>query len=133
MLYYEAPRGKQQYITKEDASEVSWDTWTCILGPSCRGIWPPCTDVTDINGANVSRDGSVIATGDDFGFVKLFKYPSPVSTNYSSVTRTIVCVMFTCKVAYAFVFMIVIVRVIVIWILEYHSNCQRTIYWAFSR
>ena len=80
VLYYEAPRGKQQYITKEDASEVSWDTWTCILGPSCRGIWPPCTDVTDINGANVSRDGSVIATGDDFGFVKLFKYPSPVSS-----------------------------------------------------
>lgn len=78
-LYYEAPRGKQQYITKEDASEVEWATWTCILGPSCKGIWPPYTDVTDINAANVSRDGHVIATGDDFGYVKLFKYPLPVS------------------------------------------------------
>lgn len=79
MLYYEAPRGKQQLISKDDAAEVTWDTWTCVLGESCRGIWPAFTDVTDVNAACVSRDGHVIATGDDFGYVKLLKYPSPVS------------------------------------------------------
>lgn len=80
VLYYEAPRGKQQYISKDDASEIVWDTWTCVLGNSCKGIWPPYTDVTDVNASCVSRDGQVIATGDDFGYVKLFQYPSPVST-----------------------------------------------------
>jgi microtubule-associated protein-like 6 len=32
----------------------------------------------DINAVDRSPDGKVLATGDDFGLVKLFKYPSPV-------------------------------------------------------
>lgn len=34
--------------------------------------------VNDVNGVDRAPDGRVLATGDDFGFVKLFKYPSPV-------------------------------------------------------
>lgn len=79
VLYYEAPRGKQQMISRDDAEDVTWHTWTCVLGSSVQGVWPPYTDVTDVNAACVSHDGHVIATGDDFGFVKLFKYPSYVS------------------------------------------------------
>lgn len=77
-LYYEAPRGKQQLIGRDDAEDILWHTWTCVLGSSVQGVWPPYTDVTDINASCVSHDGHVIATGDDFGFVKLFKYPSYV-------------------------------------------------------
>ena len=79
VLYYEAPRGKQQLIGRDDAEDILWQTWTCVLGSSVQGVWPPYTDVTDINASSVSHDGHVIATGDDFGFVKLFKYPSYVS------------------------------------------------------
>lgn len=79
VLYYEAPRGKQQLIGQNDAEDIVWSTWTCVLGNSVQGVWPPYTDVTDVNAACVSHDGHVIATGDDFGFVKLFKYPSYVS------------------------------------------------------
>lgn len=78
-LYYEAPRGKQQYLTKDDAEEIAWASWTCVLGPSVQGVWPAYTDVTDVNAACVSHDGQVIVTGDDFGYVKLFQYPSYVS------------------------------------------------------
>jgi len=43
-----------------------------------NGIYPPCTTKDDINGVNRSPDGTVVATGDDFGLVKLFRYPCPV-------------------------------------------------------
>ena len=79
VLYFEAPRGAQQLLARADAEEVDWQSWTCVLGDPCAGIWPPYTDVTDINAASRSHDSQVIATGDDFGFVKLFKFPSYVS------------------------------------------------------
>ena len=79
VLYFEAPRGKQHFLTQQDLEEIEWYSWTSVLGPAVEGVWPPYTDVTDVNAACVSHDGQVIATGDDFGYVKLLKYPSPVS------------------------------------------------------
>ncbi len=79
VLYYEAPRGKQQLISRDDSEELEWSSWTCVLGPSCKGVWPAYTDITDVNAACVSHDSHVIATGDDFGYVKLYKYRSYVS------------------------------------------------------
>jgi WD40 repeat protein len=39
------------------------------------GIWPDDSDGTDINAVGRSRSGAVLVTADDFGCVKLFKYP----------------------------------------------------------
>ena len=66
-------------IGRDDAEDLVWPSWTCVLGESCVGVWPAYTDVTDVNAACRSHDGHVIATGDDFGMVKLFRYPSYVS------------------------------------------------------
>lgn len=39
------------------------------------GIWPPASDGTDVNAVCRSASGRLLATADDFGKVKLFKYP----------------------------------------------------------
>lgn len=58
---------------------VEWETVTGVLGPNLRGIFPPATDVTDVNSSCRSKDQRILATGDDFGHVKLFNYPVTVS------------------------------------------------------
>ena len=74
--------------------DVCWATQSCIFGWHLRGIWPEDADGTDINAvciankaipqANDPRDPpvrpidrhtSLVATADDFGKVKIFRYP----------------------------------------------------------
>ena len=40
------------------------------------GIWPKKADKADVNTSCVSHAGNAIATGDDYGLVKLFDFPS---------------------------------------------------------
>lgn len=79
ILYFEAPRGNRVNIRAEDVEKINWHTFTSVLGPTCVGIWPPCTDVTDVNSTCLNKDKNCLATGDDFGLVKLFDYPCLVS------------------------------------------------------
>jgi len=48
-----------------------------VLGREVVGIWPKNADKGDVNCAHVSHGGNVVATGDDFGLVKLFDFPCP--------------------------------------------------------
>lgn len=49
------------------------------MGSCCEGIWPIIGEVTDVTTSCLTSDSKVLATGDDFGFVKLFRYPAKVS------------------------------------------------------
>ncbi|TNM95484.1 hypothetical protein fugu_016567 [Takifugu bimaculatus] len=74
-FFFEAPRGKRQTIPATEVEKIDWSMWTCVLGTSVEGIWPLISEVTEVTAACLSNDKKVLATGDDLGYVKLFRYP----------------------------------------------------------
>ena len=55
-----------------------------VLGDEVKGIIPRNADKADVNSAHVNPSGTAVATGDDYGCVKLFD-GFPVSEPYVSV------------------------------------------------
>lgn len=74
-LFYEAPSGSRKTISASDVERLQWSTFTCVLGPTVKGVFPPGSDITDVNATCRTKDKSLLASGDDFGFVNLFEYP----------------------------------------------------------
>ena len=74
LLFCDVPTGRQ-ITSATDVKDVVWDSWTCTLGWPVQGIWPPCADGTDVNAVARSNSNALVATADDFGKVKLLRYP----------------------------------------------------------
>ena len=67
--------GKRITGRKEEVQAMQWVSWTSVLGPEVNGIWPKYSQVNDVNATDTLFEHQVIATGDDFGLVKLFRFP----------------------------------------------------------
>ena len=65
----------EQVTDSEVLDSIEWASRTGVLGSQLSGIWPRYSDLTDINSADVDPEGGVVVTGDDFGLVKLFRFP----------------------------------------------------------
>ncbi|KAL3875087.1 hypothetical protein ACJMK2_038022 [Sinanodonta woodiana] len=74
-LIFQMPGGKQ-VTSREELASIHWYSFTGVLGQEVNGIWEKYTDTNDINATDANYDAGVIVTGDDFGLVKLFKFPS---------------------------------------------------------
>ena len=75
LLFSDVSTGRQ-ITSASSLRDEEWATWTCTLGWPVQGIWPPCADGTDVNAVARSGANTMVATADDFGKVKLFRYPA---------------------------------------------------------
>ena len=76
ILYWNVKTGKQDTRGASNNRDENWASWTCVLGWPVQGIYPPCSDGTDVNSVDRAHNSNIIATGDDFGLIKLFRYPN---------------------------------------------------------
>lgn len=60
---------------EDEGGAKQWSTQTCTLGWPVQGIWPAGADGTDINAVDRHFSHKYVATSDDFGLLKLFRYP----------------------------------------------------------
>jgi len=58
--------------------DEKWDSLTLPISWAANGIWPPSCSGDDINSCDRDKKSKILATADDFGKVKLFRYPCPV-------------------------------------------------------
>lgn len=65
----------KQATNKEEVGSIHWGTFTGVLGSEVNGIWEKYTDTNDVNALDSNFGGEVAVTGDDFGLVKLFRFP----------------------------------------------------------
>lgn len=56
--------------------DIAWASQTCSLSFQTIGVWPENADGTDINAVCRNSDNTLIASGDDWGKVKLYSYPA---------------------------------------------------------
>ncbi|KAH9137683.1 hypothetical protein LEN26_005631 [Aphanomyces euteiches] len=82
LLFSDTSTGKQ-ITSARSMKDVEWSTWTCTLGWPVQGIWPACADGTDVNTAHRSHSKDLLITGDDFGKLKCFRYPTVAKTSVS--------------------------------------------------
>ncbi|KAF7252518.1 Echinoderm microtubule-associated protein-like 6 [Varanus komodoensis] len=67
--------GCHHLTSKDEVKGLLWASWTCVMGPDVNGIWPKYSNTIDINSVDGNYNNAVLVTGDDFGLVKLFRFP----------------------------------------------------------
>lgn len=75
ILYWNL-RDRKQETKSSQFRDSKWQTWTLPFGWPVQGIFPPCSDATDINSVWADRRRSLLFTADDFGRVNAFRWPA---------------------------------------------------------
>jgi echinoderm microtubule-associated protein-like 1/2 len=75
LLFFTMPDCQQDPNGASNTTGVEWATKTVKFGWHVDGIFPKYADGTHVNGVCGSSDGALIATGDDYGLVNIFRDP----------------------------------------------------------
>lgn len=73
-LFYKTANGTQITAVSSLKGE-QWSTMNSKYTWFSQGIWPPCSDGSDINTVDRANSKKYLATGDDYSKVKVFRYP----------------------------------------------------------
>ncbi|XP_043215504.1 echinoderm microtubule-associated protein-like 2 isoform X3 [Amphibalanus amphitrite] len=86
LLFWSAATGRQ-LTQPSQLRDTQWATHTCTLAFNSVGIYPEAADGTDVNTCCRSHRGHLMASGDDFGKVKLFSYPANQAKTHHQTCR----------------------------------------------
>ena len=88
----------KQVTNREEISSIHWNSFTGVLGNEVNGIWEKYTDTNDVNAVDANFQGQVLVSGDDFGLVKLFKFPCLKKGMQYPVkhARSLICLLDDC-------------------------------------
>lgn len=75
LLFFNANSFAQDPSGASNTVGTQWATNSAKFGWSVDGVFPPGTDGTHVNHVEWSKDGTLIATGDDYGLVNVFRNP----------------------------------------------------------
>lgn len=75
LLFFTPDNFAQDPSGASNTKGIDWATGHAKYGWLVDGIFPSGTDGTHINGVDFSKDGTLIATGDDYGLVNIFRNP----------------------------------------------------------
>lgn len=93
LLFFDANSGTQLTSGATQLRDEKWATYSCKLAWHVQGIFPPATDGSHINGVARNNGENLIATGDDWGLVNLYRYPNmkgAYSTGYRAHSSHVV-------------------------------------------
>lgn len=76
LLFFKTDSMDQDKSGRSNTTSVAWATETAHFGWHVDGIFPSGTDGTHINGVAGSSDGNLLACGDDYGLVQVFRNPA---------------------------------------------------------
>lgn len=74
-ILYWNPSTCRQITSPSTLRDVLWISQFCTLSFQTIGVWPENADGTDVNTVARNSDGKLLASGDDWGKVKLYSYP----------------------------------------------------------
>ncbi len=75
LLFFDVTTMQQDPSGATNTKDLEWATQNTKIGWSVTGVFPKGTDGTHVNGVALSASSKLIATGDDWGLVNIYRNP----------------------------------------------------------